>query len=139
MQLETLFINKVEETLITKIDVEKSQQKSKLSNPLSSSFRLKMIKNKLRPATHNLLLDEIDNEIIKGHVEEIKYLQRNTESIDWDVPVPFDKDEMWHETQAKQRSMLPNKKIIETSIMGIARQKYSDFAVNQEADASLAK
>ena len=38
-----------------------------------------MIKNKLRPATHNLLLDEIDNEIIKGHVEEIKYLQKNTE------------------------------------------------------------
>ena len=98
-----------------------------------------MIKNKLRPATHNLLLDEIDNEIIKGHVEEIKYLQKNTESIDWDVPVPFDKDEMWLETQAKQRSMLPNKKVIETSIMGIARQKYSDFAINQESDASLAK
>ena len=35
--------------------------------------------------------------------------------------------------------MLPNKKIIETSIMGIARQKYSDFAVNQESDATLAK
>ena len=35
--------------------------------------------------------------------------------------------------------MLPNKKVIETSIMGIARQKYSDFAINQESDASLAK
>ena len=101
MQLETLFKNKVEETLISKIDVEKSQQKSKLSNPPTSSFRLKMIKNKLMPTTHSLLLDEIDNEIIKGHVEEIKYLQKNTESIDWDIPVPFDKNEMWLETQAK--------------------------------------
>ena len=60
-----------------KIDVEKSKQQAKLSNPPTSSFRLKMIKNKLMPTTHSLLLDEIDNEIIKGHVEEIKYIQRN--------------------------------------------------------------
>ena len=98
-----------------------------------------MIKNKLKPATHSLLLDQIDNELIKGHIQEIRYLQKNTESIDWDVPIPFDKDEMWRETQAKQRSITSNNKIIETSMMGIARQKYSNFAVAQEHDAVLQK
>ena len=63
-----------------------------------SSLRLKMIKNKLDKNTHNMKLDQIDNEVVRGHIRDVHYLLQNTEEIDWDVPIPFDKNKMWEET-----------------------------------------
>lgn len=77
------------------IDKFKLGLNDKLKQSASESFRLKMIKAKLDKKNHSLKLDEIDNELVHGQMQDIHNWLRNTEEIDWDVPVPFDKDEMW--------------------------------------------
>ena len=42
--------------------------------------------------------------------------------------MPFDRDEMWEETLQKTKLKgSPCAKVVDTSVMAVARQKYSDY------------
>ena len=52
--------------------------------------------------------------------------------------MPFDKEEMWQERQQKAKiKNSPSSNLIETSIMAVARQKYSDYTLQKVASKNL--
>ena len=78
---------------------------SRLQKPKKSkmSEKLKSIKAKLDPQYFDLALYKIDNELITDHVNDVNFILQNTEEIDWNVPIPFDREEMWQETLQKTK------------------------------------
>ena len=52
--------------------------------------------------------------------------------------MPFNRDEMWEETLQKNKMKgSPSAKVIDTSVMAVARQKYSDYTQNLLANKGL--
>ena len=80
------------------VSVDRKPKKPKTS---LQSEKLRNIKAKLDPEYFDLALYKIDNELIADHINDVNYILQNTEEIDWNVPIPFDKDEMWQETLQK--------------------------------------
>ena len=94
----------------------------------TQSEQLRKIKAKLDPRYFDLELHKINNELITDHVNDVNFILSNIEEIDWNAPVPFDRDEMWEETLQKTKLKgSPCARVIDTSVMAVARQKYSDY------------
>ena len=100
--------------------------------------KLRDIKSKLEPDRIDLALRKIDNELITDHFKDVEFILQKKEEFDWNVPVPFDKEEMWQERQQKVKiKNSPSSNLIETSIMAVARQKYSDYTLQKVASKNL--
>ena len=52
--------------------------------------------------------------------------------------MPFNRDEMWEETLQKNKMKgSPSAKVIDTSVMAVARQRYSDYTQQLMANKGL--
>ena len=73
---------------------------SRLQKPEKNKMpeKLKSIKAKLDPQYFDLALYKINKELISDHVDDVNFILQNTEEIDWNVPVPCDREEKWQET-----------------------------------------
>ena len=100
--------------------------------------KLRDIKSKLEPDRIDFAFRKIDNELITDHFKDVEFILQKKEEFDWNVPVPFDKEEMWQERQQKAKiKNSPSSNLIETSIMAVARQKYSDYTLQKVASKNL--
>ena len=104
----------------------------------TQSEQLRKIKAKLDPRYFDIELHKINNELITDQFNDVNFILSNIEEIDWSAPVPFDRDEMWEETLQKNKMKgSPSAKVIDTSVMAVARQKYSDYTQQLMANKGL--